>query len=247
MGSYLRKLPVYALRIPTLLQLISDTTTAVTNILTVPADLTQLQPETAAVATARAPMDAEYLSPNGSMNTPVLQALDLRRDDAVSCIGGVTRGFSFSIVPARKAAAQRILHYFDPYGNIQSKVYQDETTAIYSLVSDLNGALSADVAALGIVAEVAELRSANNDFNTAYVARNAENPNAGNTPTLTEMRPAAEAAYKALVERVEALYISTRRATAWATLLGNINNIRDRYNALLVRQAGGGTPPPPAP
>ncbi len=243
--SNLRSLSVTHLRIPTLLQLVSDTTTAVTNILTVPADLAQVQPEMTNAATARAPMDAEYLSPNGSMNTPVLQALDLRRDTANSCISGVVRGFSLSIVPARKAAAQRILHYFDAYENINGMVYQDETTAISSLMQDLNTTLAPDVTTLGIGLEVAELRNANNDFNTAYAARNAENPNAGNTPTLTQMRPAAEAAYKALVERVEALYISSRRAQVWATLLGNINNIRDRYNALLARQAGGGTTPTP--
>ncbi len=231
------------LPVANLLSIFTDTITAISNTVIAAADRTQILPETNALAAARAPMDVEFLTSRSSMNTPLVAAADMRRDDSVYCISGVTRGFSFSSNPARKAAAQRILHYLDAYGAVASLDYTAESAAISSLLADLQGVVAAEIATLGLTTEVTELSNAQAAFKTAFDARDAENPNAGDDPTLTELRPAAEAAFKTLIDRVAALHVSSRGAAPWPAALGIINNIIDRYNDLLARRGGGSNAP----
>jgi hypothetical protein len=108
--------------------------------------------------------------------------------------------------PEIREAAGRLKIVFDTYGNVASKPLNEETSAIYNILQELQGKYAADVATVGIGQWVAELQTRNAAFEALVKERFDET--AGRTDiVLKEARAKLDEAYFAIRERLNALIV----------------------------------------
>ena len=140
-----------------------------------------------------------------SPKTELIREADAERDEIYGALVERVRADSRHYDPDIRAAAKRLLIVFDTYGNISSKPIADQTSAVYNLIQELRLPKYADdIALLGITEWIAKLEAKNNEVDALYVQRLEED--AGKTHiVMKEARTATDAAYRAIVKRVEAL------------------------------------------
>jgi len=135
-----------------------------------------------------------------------------------------------------RGAAERLKIVFDTYGNIARKPRNDETSAIYNILQELNGKYAPDAAIVGITAWVAELETRNNAF--AALMRERFDETAGQTDiVLKDARAEVDAAYMAIRERINALVV-VNGTQAYENFIRTLNAVIDKYNAVLNARRG---------
>jgi hypothetical protein len=107
-------------------------------------------------------------------------------------------------------------------GEIEKKSYEEESAAVKILVHDLQNTYTAQVATLAIGGWVTELAAAQVAFDQLFILRNAELA-ARPKQKIREVRRATEAAYRQIVERIEA-YIVINGDTACRSFVDELNH-----------------------
>jgi hypothetical protein len=108
--------------------------------------------------------------------------------------------------PQIREAAARLKILFDTYGNVASKPLNEETSAIYNILQELQGKYAEDVTAVGIAQWVAELKSRNATFEVLVKERFDETANRTDI-VLKKARAELDEAYRVIVELIDALAI----------------------------------------
>ena len=197
-------------------------------------------------------INALFATDQGNDITPIIQALDTRRDAAIEGIWLVVNGYLRHFDPNIAAAAQAIADNLQLYGNGQTGIatlnYRAETASITSIIEDWNTKpnLTAAIATLQLNDWQAELENANTNFNTQYLARNHE-IGAANPNTLRDKRLETVQLYYALRDRIVAFHTINNGANPWGTTVNDLNAIIDQNNIILAGRSNEPIQPEPTP
>ena len=146
-----------------------------------------------------------------------------------------------------REAAKRLKIVFDTYGNIARKSLNEQTSATYNILQELEGQYASDVAIVGLRQWVAELKS----LNIAFAKLMRERVDEGSMKVdiaLKKARAQLDEAYYAIVERINALVI-VEGATDYEPFIRKLNISIAKYNLLATQASrrpgkkGGGKKP----
>ena len=191
-------------------------------------------------------IEAIFATDQGSDTTPLLESLDKRRDNAISGITLMSNAMVYHFDPAIIAAATALSDNLKLYGGgIARQNYMAETASITNIIADWDTKpnLIAAINTLGLAGWKAELNTANQLFNTAYLARTQE-IGAANPNTIKDKRLESANLYYALRDRIGAFYTINNAGNPWGKTVNEINVLIEQYNVLLANRA---TEPNPEP
>ena len=173
---------------------------------------------------------------NKSLITEKIQNADKARDeiwgDLVETNTAALRHFD----PEVREAAKQLKIVFDTYGNIARKPLNDQTSATYNIVQDLEGKYAPDVAKVGLGPWLAELKARNIAFSDLMRERFDESSLRVDI-VLKKARVQLDGAYYAIIERINALVL-VEGAEDYEGFIKKLNPIISKYVTALAMQAG---------
>jgi flagellar biosynthesis chaperone FliJ len=166
--------------------------------------------------------------------TAELQDADKRRDRLFRGMVDINKAAMNHFNEKVQEAAKRLKILFDTYGNLAQKPLNEETSAIYNLLQELNGKYAADVALVKVTDWTAELGAANEAF--ARLMKDRYEETAMRTDlVLKECRQRVDEAYRAMAERIGALVI-IEGAAQYADFIRRLNVVIAKYAVALSRR-----------
>ena len=190
-----------------------------------------------------------FVTDQGNDTTPIIQALDARRDAAITGITLMANAMVYHYDPAIKAAAIAISDNLRLYGGgIARQNYMAETASISNIINDWNtkANLTAAISTLQLDDWKAELENANINFDAQYIAR-TQQLGAANPATILEKRLESVQLYYALRDRLAAHHNINNGINPWGKTANEINALIDQYNVLLAGRANDPTQPETTP
>jgi Family of unknown function (DUF6261) len=189
-------------------------------------------------------IEALFKTDQGSPITPVIEALDARRDMAVMGIYKQVDSYLGHFTEVKKEAANTLMSQFNVYGNASNVTLaslQAETAIVTSLVTDLTTKpnLVAAVDELGFAPWVDELKTANDLLNQKYIDRTVE-LGAANPNTIKDKRIASNELYYLLRDMLVSQATVQRNIEPYPTTTNQLNALIDQYNTLLVGRTSSG-------
>jgi hypothetical protein len=173
---------------------------------------------------------------NKSAITEKIQNADKARDeiwgDLVETNTAALRHFD----PEVRESAKQLKIVFDTYGNIAKKPLNDQTSATYNIVQDLEGKYAPDVAKVGLGPWLAELKARNIAFSDLMRERFDESSLRVDI-VLKKARLQLDEAYYAITELVNALVL-VEGAGDYEGFIKKLNPIISKYLTALAMQAG---------
>jgi len=171
---------------------------------------------------------------NKSAITEKLQDADKARDemwrDLVETNTAALRHFD----PEVRESAKQLKIVFDTYGNIAKKPLNDQTSATYNIVQDLEGKYAPHVAKVSLGPWLAELKARNIAFSDLMRDRFDESSLKVDI-VLKKARIQLDEAYSAMVDRINALVL-VEGAEDYETFIKKLNPIISKYvTALTIR------------
>jgi hypothetical protein len=198
-----------------------------------------IESKLAAFITKTTELEALYKKAMASEKTKELLALDERRDDAINGIYYFLLGYSYHYDADRQMKAQLLLTNMELYGSgIARQNYQSETATLNNLLRDWENKpeLTDAITSFGIAAWVAELKTANEEFNAKYLSRTQEYGDAS-PETIKLKREETNTAYYALRDRIDALHLLVETPTSpYEKVINQLNALTDQYNKLLINR-----------
>ena len=194
----------------------------------------------AAFKTVTDAIESLFKTDQGNPITDELQAIDVRRDNAINGITAVADGYSYHFAPTTAAAAKTLTDNLSVFGTgIARENLQSETAVINSIINDwkTKPELIAAIAVLGLDSWVSELDTANNLFSTRYLDRKQQ-LGAVSPDTIKAKRLEAAAAWYKLRDKLNAFYEINEGAEPWAKTVNSLNALIEQYNALINGRKG---------
>ena len=149
---------------------------------------------------------------DGSAITKLIADADSLRDDRYDGFYFLVKGNTNHFDSEVAESARRIIRILDQFGNPTKLPYNNETSVLNSIIASLETTLSADIIQIGLSPWVANIKQLNTDFAKLFNDRRDEY--AGRViPAMKETRVLTDAAYKKMVERINALTIVHGEAT----------------------------------
>jgi hypothetical protein len=134
-----------------------------------------------------------------------------------------------------QAAAKRLKIVFDTYGNIAKKSLNEQTSATYNILQDLESSKYApDIAKVGLGQWVAELKARNNAF-AVLVRDRVDEGSVKVDIVLRKARTQLDDVYYSIVERINA-FVVIEGAANYESFIRKLNISVAKY-ALLAMQA----------
>ena len=108
-----------------------------------------------------------------------LDESDVKRDEIIRSLGTLLNGYAVIPIAEKKAAAEKLLEVFNKYKGITAESYANESSFIESMLKDYAASELADsIKALdGVGSYIADLRTAQDEFNKANDEFTASNVN----------------------------------------------------------------------
>jgi Family of unknown function (DUF6261) len=181
-------------------------------------------------------MEALFKKQLASNITEEIEALDLRRDNAINGITSLVWAYLYHYNPDLVKAASLLSDNLKLYGvGIARENYAAETALINGIIADWENKpqLSQAVTDLDLTAWMAEMKTANNQFDEKYIARTKEYGSA-NPETLLFKREETTAAYYELRKHIDARFIINEGSALYKNTINELNALIDQYNVLLV-------------
>ncbi|CAL2095785.1 DUF6261 family protein [Tenacibaculum sp. 190524A02b] len=178
----------------------------------------------------------------GSAITKEIQALDARRDKAVTGIRTLVVAYGSHFEEAIATQANLVLDAIDRYGaNIARRAYNEQTGILYSIVKDIEGEASLTQALTDLSLEewFAELKAANIEFDTRYIERIEERADVPDIKFL-ELRKEATEAYSVLVEHIKA-HKTLSANVVYGVLLDRLSEFAKQYNQAVANRTASNT------
>lgn len=138
--------------------------------------------------------------------------------------------------PAKVAAAKRLKILFDTYGNVARLPLQEETSAIYNLLQELDNKYAPDVDAVGLSDWAEQLRNDNNAYE-ALMKESYEEDAAKTELRMKEVRAAMDKVFRQIIERMEALML-IEGESAYSEFVRRLNVQLEKYAASLAQRQG---------
>jgi len=129
--------------------------------------------------------------------------------------------------PTVRDAAARLQIVLDTYGNVAKKSLDEETSAVYNILQELQGKYTTDVETVGIAYWVAELKARNDALEVLVKERDSEEASKTHV-VMKEARKAVDMAYKQMCETMNAYMVLGDTAT-YGTFAGVLNEVIGRY------------------
>lgn len=222
-------------------------TTDVLQIVTInnPATL-QVQAKFNAFSGVKTELEVLFKKSTANPITAEIEALDQRRDNAISGIMFVVKGNTFHFDPLVAKEAEVLTDYFKIYdGNIAQQNYNAETATVTNIVNDFEAKpeLVSALVKLALTPWKNELKAANTAFSTKYLARTMDLATA--TPdNLKSKRLEANEAFYALRNHIDA-FATINPSALYNKTISEINALIAQYNTLLAGRAVTSPTPPP--
>ena len=186
-----------------------------------------------------------YLSNQASILTPEIQQADRDRDDYFIGLGEVVKGFERLGSKDEKQAATVISHAMRPYRNTPRTSMNENTAQLRAFVFDMSQGENRDyIETLNLFDRILELENLNTNFDDLLHARAEKRIGSEEVGRLVELRKEIDPAYRAVIDRVNALYMiayqdkDEAKEPQLSDLIDNINlNIRLIQDTVNRREA----------
>ena len=172
---------------------------------------------------------------NKSAITKQIQEADKARDEIWSGILDMNKAATKHFESNVRDAADRLKILFDTYGNLANQPLNEETSAIYNLLQDLEGKYAADTKTVGIDKWATELKARNKAFSNLMKERFDETADKCDV-VVKQARAELDKAYNTIIERINALAI-VEGAAAYEGFIRKWNAVVDKYAAGLKRKS----------
>lgn len=136
----------------------------------------------------------------------------------------------------KKDKALRLELVFDHYGNLSVLPYGEETASIENLCEELESNYAAELSTFGLTEWVTELKAKNLDFKDIRSSRFTESANK-NDDKMKEVRMEVDAAYKAIVNRINA-GIEFVGPAVYEAFVRELNERIESYKMVLAQRLG---------
>lgn len=186
-------------------------------------------------------IEAIFKTEQSSPLTPIIEAGDIRRDDAIMGIFTSIVANTYHFDPAVRDAANVLAKYIGIYGSANEVTklnLQSETATVNSIVTDMEtrADLVAAVTTLGLAPWVAELKTANKLLGDKYIERTTELAGAS-TDNIKQKRLDCNTAYYSLRDMLQSYNIITKGAAPYLKTISEINALIDQYNIIITKRA----------
>jgi hypothetical protein len=181
-------------------------------------------------------VDEAFKRISKSSITAQLQEADKARDDIFLGMADTAKAALKHFSPEVRAAAERLKVLFDTYGNIAIKPLNEQTSATYNILQELQGKYAQDAEAVGITQWAAELQVRNNAFSSLMKERFDETASKCDI-VLREARTELDQSYFAIRERINALAIVEGDAD-YENFIRTLNAVIAKYTAILNMRLG---------
>jgi len=166
---------------------------------------------------------------SASAFTPKIHEADDDRDETLTGMMEVCKGMCKHWIPETRDAARRVQVVFHAYKHSGSKPINEETSAIYNLVQELNSEkYRADVQTVGLKEWVEELDRRNKIVEELVKGRFSEGASKTDI-ILKDARRETDAAYKEICEIVNARVVIEGPA-AYETFVRTLNEVIKKYS-----------------
>jgi hypothetical protein len=173
---------------------------------------------------------------NSSFTKKIEQA-DRERDEISGGLAAFVQSFERHFDPGLREAAGVIRRILKRYGNIARKTLDQETAAIDDLLRELrDGDAPTAVQLLGLDSWMEHLETANNQFKTLMLERNADIAQRS-AMRMKDARRAVDAAFLPLIIQLEAV-VRVNGREPFEALIDELNTHTLRHKNLLAQEAG---------
>jgi len=165
-----------------------------------------------------------------------VEAKDAARDELTRYVCSIVDAKQLSPVAGEKAAAKRLRVKIDPYWRANTKPYAENTALVANMVQDMQSAdYAADTAAIGLTDIVAQLKTANDEFDTVYTDRTSEKEQRELTEKMKQIRPQVDEAYRTVAAAINSLYNVNANITHDAAAETALAEVIDKVNGLILQ------------
>jgi Family of unknown function (DUF6261) len=203
--------------------------------------LLKCKPQYDATAAMLAVIDAIFKTDQGSDVTPIIEALDAKRDAYIMGIYKNIESYTFHFAPAKVAAANVLTDALKIYGfasDVTENSLPAETATINSMVGDIatKANLVAATTELGLTTWFTELKTTNDLLAQKYIDRTVElggaNPN-----VIKDKRIEANELFYKLRDMIIAQATVANDAAPFPKTINEINALITQYNVILNNRA----------
>ena len=163
--------------------------------------------------------------------TAIATNADMERDQSWRAANAYVKAMCSHPTADIAAEAANIKAIFDKYGDPTSLAQTEESGVLHNLLQDLTMFDSAKRTALNLDVWITDLQTKEDAFLTA-AAQRTEADAARQVGIVKETRTAADAAYRSLVDTVNALVLLNGDAE-YATFIDHVNAVIDRQKGIL--------------
>ncbi len=176
-----------------------------------------------------------------SSDTIVLSIIDMKRDEAVSCVTHTIEAGMWSPVTESRVSAHRLETLVEPYKRIQTEAANSETLLIDGLLKDLRKEeFAKDISNLHLGGTLDALDTLNKQYRQEAEGRTDERL-ANQKETTKDVRRREDALYQRICDLIyasELLCADELKLPGILRLIGEINIIIDETNASFNRSKG---------
>ncbi len=171
-----------------------------------------------------------------SATTEQLTDADIERDEIYRGLADAVKSALNHFDPAKRAAADRLKVLMDQFGNVARKPYNEETASISKLMVEVKGKYAGYVSTLGLTDWFTMLETKNNAFDALMKSRYSEDATRTEL-RMNQVRLAIDAAYREIVERIEALAL-VNGPLGYEAFIREHNARVDKFNNTLAQRVG---------
>jgi hypothetical protein len=162
---------------------------------------------------------------------------DVRRDGTFRINTSIVDSAQSSSDPNVIDAARRLKIVFDTYGNVAKLPLNEETSAIYNLVSDVRTKCAADAALIGLTPWIDKLDTENRAYEALVKGGYEETAALQTEYTAKEARKLTDDGYNKMTRKINA-YIEIEGEAGYADFVTRLNLQIDKYNNTLAQRKG---------
>ena len=162
---------------------------------------------------------------------------DVTRDGTFRVNNSIVNLAQSSLDPEVIDAARRLKIVFDTYGNVAKLPLNEETSAIYNLVSDIRSKCAADAALIGLTPWIDKLDAENRDYEALVKSGYEETAALQTEYNVKQARRLADDDYYKIIRRISA-HIEIEGASRYANFVTRLNLQIDKYNNILASRYG---------
>jgi hypothetical protein len=183
-------------------------------------------------------LEEEAINPQlKSEKSDILVDDDAKRDDTFRGMADAVLSACRHFNPDVRTAANKLqTEVFKPFGNIARLSYNEETTAIDSLCSDLQTTYATECNTIGIAEWIVELMNDNANFKKTSNQR-VDEASVKTQLKMKQVRADVDDAYKAIVRRIAAL-TEINGETNYKSFVNKLNVVLEKYATNLAIRRG---------